>query len=135
MKKSNTLWFLIVTAIVLTGCGSFNRYEVREDPRIIIVPATWASEPVVKTQNVEVAHAEVNNCPAFELPPFPKKPELPYSKLTSIKAGDQGAVDEIYHAHIKELRKHISTLEKTTKEAYDNYIKKCGKGAPQKVAN
>lgn len=133
MKTSNKLWSVVAVGIVLVGCNSFNRYELREDPRTTPFPYAWFEDPtphyVKPAANVA---PDTPVCPPYQMPPLPKRPELPYQKLAQIRPGDNQAVDALYTEHIRELRAYIGTVNNMLQSSYNKYTEECGKYVSKK---
>lgn len=138
MKPSNKLWLLIAVGIVLVGCNSFNRYEMREDPRFVSpFPSVGVDESIPRSWRKpadSVAATDQPACPVYQMPALPKKPELPYQKLAAIRPGDNAAVDELYTAHIRELRIYITSVNSILLSSYNKYMEECGKYVSKKAA-
>lgn len=125
MNHTKKLW--ISGAILLVGCNSFNRYELREDqyPRVIPQYIQVERDLEVRKSIEVIAHVEGKVCPPFQMPALPATPELPYKELAAIKPTDTDAIDGFYQKHIMDLRKHSTTVQKILSKAYGDYIKQC----------
>lgn len=125
MRNSKTVWMSL--ALFLVGCNSFNRIEIRDDPfRQYILP-TLPEGSNGKEKKEDMLGSDTPACPPYQMPTLPKKPELPYHLIASIKPGDKDAVDEIYSKHIAELRKHSNAVESLIRSSYNQYMDQCGK--------
>lgn len=132
MKTSNKLWSIIAVGIVLVGCNSFNRYELREDPRTVPYSYAWFDDSNIRTGKPVAAVTESPSCPPYQMPTLPKRPELPFKKLAEIRPGDNQAVDDLYTAHIRELRLYIGTVNSVMQSSYNKYMEECGKYVSKK---
>lgn len=132
-KSSKTLW--ISVALFLVGCNSFNKYEIRDPVPSMSGNTVWDFVPSPKEKKPEgVVTAVDPACPPFQMPAMPKQPDLPYDKLSTIKADDKDALDDVYLKYIAELRKHDRAVVTIMKKAYSDYMTQCANYVSQKAA-
>ncbi len=132
MKTSNKLWFTIAVGIVLVGCNSFNRYELKEDPRYTPFPFPLPEEYALRNAKPLPTATDSPVCPPYQMPQLPPRPELPFKKLAEIRPGDNQAVDDLYTAHIRELRVYIGAVNSMMQSSYSKYMEECGKYVSKK---
>lgn len=130
MKTSNkTLWISLV--LVLVGCNSFNRYEIKEDPiQSFGYRNTWDFSLLGKSEVAAGSKEPV--CPPFQMPDLPKQPDLPYNKIAHLNPLDNAAIDDVYSAYIADLRKHNRLVVTIMTKAYSAYMEKCSAYVSQK---
>ncbi len=135
--KSENLWAAIVAValLLLVGCNSFNRYEIRDDllptgPNLTSASVPYATDKVT----IQKIDKTTNACPPFKMPELPKGPKLPYQQLSGVRHGDDAAIDAIYQKHLLELKAHNVALEKTMRKAYSEYEHSCRSYIEQHLA-
>lgn len=125
MKKSKTVSLLMVM-VVLVGCNSFNKYELKDDTfRGVPRYPNWDRGMTADKPVEESSGRDMGTCPPFQMPELPKRPDLPYQLLSQIKPGDDAAIDAVYQKHIIDLRNHAINVERIVRKAYSRYTEDC----------
>ena len=128
---------VLMIAIFLTGCGSFNTTYVNENiprehwhpPEGAASSAPVVSKPTAQQDTVVVGAQQkpfnVLHCDKYIPPVYQQIPELPIEQLKRIDPKDHKAINSLLVAHIDALRQYALENRKKEADARARYLSSC----------
>lgn len=129
--------YTIVLVIGLTGCNSFNTYDVAVPNHHQTIKTTDIPGLIAKGLEAEenpasgavTSQPELDKtlCPQIKLTSLPPPPPLPVEELKKISPNDKDAINQLLADHVDALRKYISDQRTQDAAQKRKYLLECRK--------